>query len=130
MRLNEVYGFVWWIGTFVVYISWLVWAFLPERNLRQLGITYYPNKWWALCIPLQGFIAYGVAIVCYQALNFITTEPLDSFNTIQDDYTQDVEESKSLDGEDNIPTIADLPIVLVNDLLYWTPEEHDRTQRS
>ena len=46
-----------------------------------------------------------------------------------DEYTQDVEESKSLDGEDNIASIADLPIGLVNNLLYWQIEE-DRGRKS
>jgi phosphatidylinositol glycan class P protein len=30
---------------------YLLWAYLPSPFLHQLGIYYYPNRWWALAIP-------------------------------------------------------------------------------
>lgn len=30
---------------------YLLWSFLPSPFLHQLGIHYYPNRWWSLAIP-------------------------------------------------------------------------------
>jgi len=30
---------------------YLLWAYLPSPFLHQLGIHYYPNRWWALAVP-------------------------------------------------------------------------------
>lgn len=57
----EVYGFVGWVISFVVYgidnqrirvylnylyplVAFCLWAFLPDSALDALGITYYPSK--------------------------------------------------------------------------------------
>jgi phosphatidylinositol glycan class P protein len=78
----EVYGFVCWIATFFCFGCFLLWAYLPESVLHQLGVTYYPDKYWAIAIPTYLFMSYLVAVIIYLSVNLITTEPLDSFNTI------------------------------------------------
>jgi phosphatidylinositol glycan class P protein len=42
--LAEAYGFVLWMTTFVIYIVFALWAYLPEHMLIGLGVTYYPSK--------------------------------------------------------------------------------------
>ena len=51
MKKEEIYGFIGWIGTAVMFIVYLVWAFVPDATLRSFGISYYPNKYWAIAIP-------------------------------------------------------------------------------
>ncbi|OAY75196.1 Phosphatidylinositol N-acetylglucosaminyltransferase subunit P [Ananas comosus] len=41
---SEVYGFVGSITTVIATVIFLVWAYIPERWLHSLGITYYPSK--------------------------------------------------------------------------------------
>ncbi len=41
---TEIYGFVLWITSFIVYVITLMWALVPNEYLHQLGITYYPDK--------------------------------------------------------------------------------------
>ncbi|KAK5167565.1 uncharacterized protein LTR77_007264 [Saxophila tyrrhenica] len=47
----EYYGFTLYLTSSLVFIVYLLWSFLPSPFLHQLGIYYYPNRWWALAIP-------------------------------------------------------------------------------
>jgi phosphatidylinositol glycan class P protein len=44
----------------LIFIVYVLWSFLPSPFLHQLGIYYYPNRWWALAIP-----AWTVMFVIY-----------------------------------------------------------------
>ena len=48
------------------------------------GVTYYPNKYWALALPVYFVVAVFTGTVLYIAANFMVTAPLDSFETITD----------------------------------------------
>ena len=50
MKLVEIYGFVSWVGSFLVYLLFLIWTYVPEKILHSFGIYYYPDKSWALAI--------------------------------------------------------------------------------
>ena len=56
----EYYGFTLYLVSSLVFIVYLLWAYLPSPFLHQLGIYYYPNRWWALAIP-----AWVVMLVVY-----------------------------------------------------------------
>lgn len=81
----EYYGFVLYLFSSMVFLMYLLWAYLPSPILHVLGIYYYPNRWWALAIP-----AFIVMLVCYiyVALAAYNTEmltvPLHSVETIVD----------------------------------------------
>eukprot|EP00771_Trimastix_marina_P002362 gnl/Trimastix_PCT/3492.p1 GENE.gnl/Trimastix_PCT/3492~~gnl/Trimastix_PCT/3492.p1 ORF type:complete len:198 (-),score=18.93 gnl/Trimastix_PCT/3492:137-730(-) len=85
-RVSEVavYGFVAWITTYVLFVIYLLWAFLPDDLLYSLGITYYPNRYWAIAIPAYIVVLLLFVILFYVAINFIITRPLDSKATFID----------------------------------------------
>ncbi|KAF2163433.1 hypothetical protein M409DRAFT_26046 [Zasmidium cellare ATCC 36951] len=56
----EYYGFTLYLTSSLAFIVYLLWSFLPSPFLHQLGIYYYPNRWWALAIP-----AWTVMFVIY-----------------------------------------------------------------
>jgi phosphatidylinositol N-acetylglucosaminyltransferase subunit P len=56
----EYYGFTLYLTSSLVFIVYILWSFLPSPVLHQLGIYYYPNRWWALAMP-----AWTVMLVCY-----------------------------------------------------------------
>lgn len=60
MPTYEYYGFTLYLVSSLVFIVYLLWAYLPSPFLHQLGIYYYPNRWWALAIP-----AWVVMLVVY-----------------------------------------------------------------
>lgn len=47
----EVYGFLGWITSSVLYLIYIVWSCTPDVILHWHGITYYPDKYWAIAIP-------------------------------------------------------------------------------
>jgi phosphatidylinositol glycan class P protein len=56
----EYYGFILYLMSSLTFVVYLLWAYLPSPFLHQLGIYYYPNRWWALAIP-----AWAVMFVLY-----------------------------------------------------------------
>lgn len=41
----EVYGFVGWVTSFFAFGLYLMWAYLPDHILHELGVSYYPDKY-------------------------------------------------------------------------------------
>ncbi|GAB7362435.1 hypothetical protein MBLNU230_g2757t1 [Neophaeotheca triangularis] len=66
----EYYGFALYLLSSVLYTIYNLWAFLPSPFLHQLGIHYYPNRWWALAIPawaVMGVVWIYVALGSYNS---------------------------------------------------------------
>ncbi|KAF2078608.1 hypothetical protein CYY_000108 [Polysphondylium violaceum] len=114
---TEVYGFVYWIATFLGYIIYLLWAFIPESALAELGVHYYPNKYWAIAIPMYIIVCIIFGLSVYFCINLIITQPLESFNTFKDQFSQESDSHFSYLPE-SIPPLEDIPISIVNQILY------------
>ena len=56
----EYYGFTLYLTSSLGFVMYLLWSFLPAPFLEQLGIYYYPDRWWALAIP-----AWTVMFILY-----------------------------------------------------------------
>ncbi|KAL0036741.1 hypothetical protein WJX79_008135 [Trebouxia sp. C0005] len=84
----EVYGFTAWITTGVAYGAFLCWAYIPERYLQALGISYYPDKYWALAVPSWVCVAVVAAYWAYESWNESLVPPLESLNNIQDAHSK------------------------------------------
>ncbi|KAK3716844.1 hypothetical protein LTR37_006194 [Vermiconidia calcicola] len=56
----EYYGFTLYLTSSLVFGVYLLWSFLPSPFLHQLGIWYFPDRWWALAIP-----AWTVVLILY-----------------------------------------------------------------
>lgn len=47
---------------------YLLWSYLPSPFLHQLGISYYPDRWWSLAIPsflVMSIVYIYVALASY-----------------------------------------------------------------
>lgn len=103
----EVYGFVGWVTTSVGFVLYLLWAFMPEAYLHAAGITYYPDKHWALtgadwngghllrsCIPVPVLLSLAVVYVLssYELLNMMIVQSPQDRSTIEDSTPQWTEE--------------------------------------
>ena len=73
MPTYEYYGFTLYLTSSLCFIVYILWSYLPSPFLHQLGIYYYPNRWWALAIPAWT-VMFGVYI--YVALASYNTEYL------------------------------------------------------
>ncbi|CAK7347695.1 unnamed protein product [Dovyalis caffra] len=116
-KSSEVYGFVGSITTVVATVIFLVWAYVPEHWLHAIGISYYPNKYWALAVPTYALVTIVLALVFYVGLNFMSTPPPTSLNTI---FCRDPSTFiPSREGDEQpIEPISDIGINQINDLMY------------
>ena len=156
----EYYGFVLYLLSFLVFceyleprgkaewlmiaVMYLLWSYLPSPFLHQLGIYYYPNRWWSLAIPsflVMTIIYIYVALASYNT-GYLTL-PMSSIENIVDSAAQiAVVDSKGrirkkgsiLRGEDDLPdpsevdwkslwnegtdAVMDIPIGGVCEILY------------
>ncbi|KAL8724567.1 MAG: hypothetical protein Q9166_007877 [cf. Caloplaca sp. 2 TL-2023] len=82
----EYYGFVLYLMSSSAFAVYLLWSYLPSHFLHQLGIQYYPNRWWSLAVP--SFLVMTLVYI-YVALAAYNTEyltlPMDSIENIVDE---------------------------------------------
>lgn len=144
----EVYGFVGWIVSTVAFVAYLAWAYVPEASLVREGITYFPDKSWALAIPAGLCWAVACAYFAYDAVNRAMVPPLNSRTLIQgarggsgccgngtrlvtcksvgltiwdiaDEYTTSTDHLAPWHNKDDaIPPLIDIPIRTVNAMLH------------
>lgn len=121
-RSTEIYGFTLYISTFVFFLLFLIWAFVPEQFLHNVGIYYYPDKYWAIIIPSYIGMLFPFISIIYIGWNLYSTSPLNSLLTISDLSARLPDENDLANSLYNqsysIPEISDLPLQLVNQLLY------------
>ncbi|KAK2763258.1 hypothetical protein FQN54_009894 [Arachnomyces sp. PD_36] len=82
----EYYGFVLYLASSLAFLIYLLWSYLPSPFLHQLGIHYYPNRWWSLAIP--SFLVMTIVYIYVALASYNTgylTLPLSSIENIVDD---------------------------------------------
>lgn len=65
---------------------YFLWSYLPSPFLHQLGIYYYPDRWWSLAIPsflVMTIIYIYIALASYN-VEYLTL-PMSSLENIVDD---------------------------------------------
>ncbi len=64
---------------------YILWSYLPSPFLHQLGIHYYPNRWWSLAIP--SFLVMTIVYIYVALASYNTgylTLPMSSVENIVD----------------------------------------------
>ncbi|CAD8111524.1 unnamed protein product [Paramecium sonneborni] len=121
MKSIEIYGFIGWIASYIVFFIYLAWVFLPESALHSLGIHYFPQKYWALAIPSFLVATILAVITGYAALNYCFCNNFNSYENIEDKYTR-WHNVKKTELHEGLPEVYDIPINVVNNVLYWQKE--------
>jgi phosphatidylinositol glycan class P protein len=85
----EYYGFALYLGSSAAFLMYILWAYVPAPMLHQMGIYYYPNRWWALAIPcwLVALIIYIYAALASYNTGYLTL-PLNSIENLVDECAQ------------------------------------------
>lgn len=90
----EVYGFVGWVTSRAAHFIHLAWAYVPDELLHALGATYYPDKEWALIVPVWLCVVVVAVSWGYECLNMATMLSAEDSRTLEDDmprWSEDVE---------------------------------------
>lgn len=86
---RAVYGFAFFIFFKTLFILYLFWAFVPDHIIEEtLGLTYLPDKYFALYIPILVLCALTVfGFFIYPAWNLSMQHDVDNVHTVQDCYS-------------------------------------------
>lgn len=112
---RSVYGFVLYIASYTLLILYLIWAYIPTAWLHSIGLTYWPQRYWAIAIPV--FVCCSIcifALLLYPGINLMMTPDLSSVHTVVDEYTRNPKPST----KKSIPPIYDIPISDISRKLY------------
>ncbi|KAI0077363.1 PIG-P [Panus rudis PR-1116 ss-1] len=132
-RAPEFYGFVAWTSTYLLFAVFLLWAFLPDEYLLALGVTWYPNREWALLLPSYSIVLVLLTYYTYFALALAGTPSFSDLSTITDSRAllpdgQGVNAYLAHAEPNAIPEMCDIPIGLVNRVVYGREERSIQQQ--
>ncbi|KAK7094096.1 phosphatidylinositol N-acetylglucosaminyltransferase subunit P-like [Littorina saxatilis] len=113
---RAIYGYVLYLASYIGLGLYLVWAYIPDSWLSAIGLTYWPQKYWAVALPVYLCVIILLFYLTYLGLIFINTTPLTSVNIITDSHANTQDPGPL--PPDAIPPLRDLDIVEVNRLLY------------
>ncbi|PIA17343.1 PIG-P-domain-containing protein [Coemansia reversa NRRL 1564] len=119
----EYYGFVVYLVSLAAFVVYLLWAYLPDQALEAAGITYYPDRYWAVALPAWWLMAVAFIYLFNIAMNMYNTPLLNSKDNITDPFSNlhniiDNPQTFCYEEIGGIPPIGDIPISLVNQCLY------------
>lgn len=86
---RAVYGFIMYLSFKMLFILFVLWAFVPHSWFRSIGITYLPQRYWAVTIPIFLLTVLATfAFVIYPCLGLQMTPDIDSLDTISDIHSR------------------------------------------
>ncbi|MES1920030.1 hypothetical protein MHBO_001759 [Bonamia ostreae] len=116
-RKWSAYGFVAFVVICSFYTLYFLWALVPDEFLNKIALNNLPDKHWAIIVPLN-MIVFPLIISClYITRNLHKTLPLDSMNTICDEFSFPEKHAKNLETRED-GEMFDLPLSYVNKKMF------------
>ncbi|ETN60133.1 phosphatidylinositol glycan, class P [Anopheles darlingi] len=85
---RAIYGFALFLLFKTLFALYVVWAFVPTAVFERLGLTYLPDKYFALFLPILALVAITLfAFLVYPSLALAMTPDVDDRTTVTDSYT-------------------------------------------
>ncbi|KAH9833198.1 PIG-P [Rhodofomes roseus] len=122
-RAPEFYGFVAWTSTYLLFCLYLLWALLPDEYIICLGISWFPNREWAILLPAYSMVLVLLTYFTYFALALSGTPPFSDISTITDSRAHlppgGGENPYFAHARPNsVSQMYDIPIGMVNRVIY------------
>mmetsp|Transcript_22492 Transcript_22492/g.55659 ORF Transcript_22492/g.55659 Transcript_22492/m.55659 type:complete len:161 (-) Transcript_22492:114-596(-) len=127
--LAEAYGFVGFVLTGVMFALYLAWAYTPEAMLHALGVTYYPDKYWAAAGPVWMCAAGLYGAWAYEGVNRMAVRRIDAVELIEEEGGSIPRRLDRPDPPGSVPSIHDIPIGEVNRVLFRTVQRRVRRRQ-
>ncbi|KAL1465057.1 hypothetical protein WDU94_004652 [Cyamophila willieti] len=109
-------GFVLYLISNILFVVYLIWAFIPDPLLHYFGLTYLPLKYWAIAVPIYGLVSLFVFVMFfYPCINMLLVPPRESLNVLTDLYTLSDRKETAPGG---VPSACDIPLSTVCEILY------------
>ena len=125
MTSASIYSFVAWLASFLVYVCYIMWAFLPTDWLHSLGITYYPSRYYAVALPSYVLVTYLLSGMMYISYNMMNTLSPENLHSIQDDIGVNRNTRLApltfikVDIKEGIPDIGDIDPIQYSKILKY-----------
>ncbi|KAK2464272.1 hypothetical protein APHAL10511_003729 [Amanita phalloides] len=129
-RAPEFHGFVAWTSTVLLFALYLLWALLPDEYIIWLGIRWYPNREWALLFPSWTVVLVLFTYFAYSMLAIARTPSFNDISSVSDPHSR-LQAPKLSQNQQNpfmtatmpdaAPEIHDMPIGMINRVLYGKP---------
>ncbi|KAH8829311.1 PIG-P [Flagelloscypha sp. PMI_526] len=123
-RAPELYGFVAWTTTSLLYVVYVLWAVLPDEWILAAGIDWYPNREWAVLVPAWTVVVVLLTYFSYLAIALFRTPALSDLSAVVDSKSP----FPALDGSgatytslsqpDALPELYEIPIGMASRVLY------------
>jgi phosphatidylinositol glycan class P protein len=108
--IRAVYGFVLFLLGTSTLILYFAWALLPEALLDTLGLSFLPQKYWAVAIPIYAGVVFVTFVtVVYPSLGMCITPTHDDIRNVIDEYSI-YKHSTQLDNPKAVPVVSDLSL--------------------
>merc|ERR1719319_410671 len=105
-QFPDVYGFILWISVRAGSVLYLMWALLPDSVWHSQGITYYPDRYWSIAVPVWLCVSWWCLILGYVGFNYWHTLPWTSIHCIKDGYAECPFAAKKADAEQSAHGVA------------------------
>ncbi|KAJ3426023.1 phosphatidylinositol n-acetylglucosaminyltransferase subunit p [Anaeramoeba flamelloides] len=117
------YGFALWIISWIAYGVYVLWALVPSHVYESLGVSYYPNQYWAIAIPVYIWVCALCVLFWEFALSLVQTKSLADYQCVTDSSAifrdeENDQYNEIFRFEHSLPLIEDIPLQTVNKLLF------------
>mmetsp|Transcript_10289 Transcript_10289/g.21825 ORF Transcript_10289/g.21825 Transcript_10289/m.21825 type:complete len:135 (-) Transcript_10289:1427-1831(-) len=93
----EKCSFVCHLFLFPIGLTFFLWLTIPREVVESsMGVNYYPNRDYALHIPVTALFLFLATPLLYAALNSFTVPKLNSIDSVEDVYTKSSSKSQIL----------------------------------
>jgi phosphatidylinositol N-acetylglucosaminyltransferase subunit P len=114
---RAIYGFFLSVSAIILFVLYIILAYLPDEWLIKIGWNYLPQKYWFIALPAYVVVIVITILFGYITLNMRFINDPSSLNTIQDKYSNFHIRNMNHKPE-SLPPIHDIPISEICELMY------------